>query len=68
MRSFKGTIIISIEYSQPSIYSIVLYIFLTLKFAYTQFHQRISFQRIPEHQSSWDNFLSNQLYFQNSLD
>ena len=68
MRSFKGTIIISIEYSQPSIYSMVLYIFLTLKFAYTQFRQHISFQCIPEHQSLWDNFLSNQLYFQNSLD
>ena len=32
MRSFKGAIIIYIEYSQPSILSTVLYIFLTLRF------------------------------------
>ena len=30
---FKVTIIIFIEYSQPSIFSTVLYIFMTLKFA-----------------------------------
>ena len=37
MRSFKGTIIISIEYWQQSILSMELYIFLTLKCAAIQF-------------------------------
>ena len=37
MCSFKDTVIISIEYSQPSILSMVLYNVLTLKFAVIQF-------------------------------
>ena len=37
MRSFKGTIIISTEDSQPSIFETVLYIFLILKFVAIQF-------------------------------
>ena len=48
MRSIKCIVIISKEYSQPSILSMVLYIFLTLKNAVTQFCQRIFFQRILE--------------------
>ena len=51
MVSFKGAIIIYIEYSQPSILSTIFYIFLTLKFAAIRFYQRTLFQRISEHQS-----------------
>ena len=43
IRSFKGTIVISIEYSQPSI-QIVVYIFLTLKFPVIQFSSVPSFK------------------------
>ena len=49
MRSFKGAKTISIEYSQPSILSTVMYIFLTLKFVAIQFYQRTFFQRISKH-------------------
>ena len=65
MRYFKGTIIISIEYSQPSILSMVLYIFLTLKFAVIQFcrHTFNVFQNTSHREK---NFLSKQLYFQSS--
>ena len=56
MRSIKCIVIISKEYSQPSILSMVLYIFLTLKNAVTQFCQRIFFQRILENRGK--NFLS----------
>ena len=41
MHSYKGTIITSIEYSQLSILSMVLHIFLTLKVAVIQFCQSI---------------------------
>ena len=51
MRSFRGTIIISIEYSQISILSKALHIFLTLKFAAIQFCQRTFFLRISGYQS-----------------
>ena len=68
MCSFKGDIIISIEYSQPSILSTVLYIFQTLKFAAIQSCLHTFFQRISEHQSRWKNFLSKQLYFQSNID
>ena len=57
MCSFKGTVIISIKYLQPSIPSRVLYIFLTLKFAAIKFCQRTFFQRISEHQSTWIKLL-----------
>ena len=54
MRSFKGTRIISAEFSQPSILSTVLHIFLTLKFADIQFCQRTFFKHNSEHQSPWN--------------
>ena len=54
MRSFKGTIIIYVEYLGPSILSTVLYIFQTLKFAAIQFYQNTFFQSISEHQSPWN--------------
>ena len=54
MRSFKGTIIISAEFSQPSILSTVLHVFLTLKFADIQFCQRTFFKHNSEHQSPWN--------------
>ena len=66
MRSFKGTVIISKEYSQVSILSMALYIFPTLKFAVTQFCQRNFFQRILENREA--NVLSKQLYFQSVID
>ena len=56
MRSFKGTITIYIEYSQPFILSTVLYIFLTLKFVAMQFYQRTIFPCISEHESSYNKF------------
>ena len=43
MRSFKCSIIISIENFQPSIPSMVLHIFLKLIFAAIQFCQALSF-------------------------
>ena len=49
MLSFKGNIIISIEYLQPSILLMVMYIFLTLKFAVIQFCQRTFFQCVLKH-------------------
>ena len=54
MRSFKGNIIIYIEYSQPSILSTLLYIFLNF---FIQFYQCTFFQRISERQSPWNKFL-----------
>ena len=68
MRYFKGTITISIEYSQPSILSTVLNIFLTLEFAAIQFCQRSFFQCISNTSHREINFLSKQLYFQNCID
>ena len=57
MHSFKVNVIISKEYSQPSILSTVLYIFLTVKFAVIKFCQRTFFKRISEHQSPWNKLL-----------
>ena len=54
-----------LEYSQPSILSTVLCIFLMLKFAAIQFGQSTFFQHISEHQSP---LLSKQLCFQSSID
>ena len=63
MRSFKGTIIIYIEYSQPFILSTVLCIFQTLKFAAMQFFQRTIFQCILEHESLCNTFLIEAIVF-----
>ena len=63
MSSFKGTLIISIEYLQPSIISTVLYIILTLNFASIQFCQQTFFQRISEHQSPWNKLLMEAVIF-----
>ena len=63
MRSFKGTVIIYIEYSQPFILSTVLYIFLTLKFAAIQFYKRTFFQCISEHESPCNKFLMEAVVF-----
>ena len=49
MHSFRGTIIISIGYLDPSVLSKTLYIFLTLKFAAIQFCQHAFFHRISGH-------------------
>ena len=53
----KGTTIIFIEYSEPSILSTVLHVFLTLEFAAIQFCQRTFFQRISEHKSPWKKLI-----------
>ena len=52
MRSFKGTITISIESSKPSILSMKLKI--VLKFATIQFYQHTFFPCISEHHSPWN--------------
>ena len=54
---FQKTMIISIEYSQPSILLTVLFIFLTLKFAVIHFCQRTFFQCISEQQSQRNKLL-----------
>ena len=46
-----------LEYSQPSILSTTLCIFLTLKFTAIQFIQRTFFQHISEHQSPWKKLI-----------
>ena len=69
MHSFKVTIIISITDSEPSIHLTVLYIFLTLKFAAIQFHQRTFLERISEHKSLWSKLrIETSIYFQSSID
>ena len=69
MRSFKGTIIIYLEYSQSSILSTVLCIFLTLKFATIQFYRRTFFQCTFQNTSHREtNFFLKQLYFQSNID
>ena len=68
MRSFKGTIIISRKYSQPSILLTVLCILLTLKFEAIQFYQSTFSFRIWEHHSRETNFLSKRIYFHSSID
>ena len=68
MRSFKCATIISIEYSQPSIISTVLHIFLTLKFAFIQFYQHTFCRCISNTSHRETNFLLKQLYFLRSID
>ena len=46
MRFFRCIIIISTEYAEQSIFSVVLYIFLTLKFVSIHYRQRTFFQHI----------------------
>ena len=50
MCTVKGSMIICMEYLQPSILLTVWYIFLILKCAGTQFWQSRFFQRVSEHQ------------------
>ena len=67
MRSFRNALIISKEYSQPSIFLTILYIFPTLKFANIHFNV-LSFSVFQNTSHCETNFLSNQLYFQTSID
>ena len=67
MRSFRCTMIIFKEYSQLSILSTVLYIFLTLKFAVIHF-ANAHFFSVFQNTSSRETNLSKQLYFQSSID
>ena len=57
VRSFRDTIIISKEYSQPFILSKVLYLVLTLKFAVIHFCLHDFCQCISEHQSLWNKLV-----------
>ena len=66
--SFRGTMIISKEFSQPSIISTVLHIFLTLKFAVIYFCSVLSFNEFQNTSHREINFLSKQLYFQSNID
>ena len=69
MRSFRGTIIISIGYLDPSVLSKALYIFLTLKFAAIQFCQHTFFHRISGHQAPRNKLLFKAaIYFQSNID
>ena len=49
MHSLRGTIITILEVLQPSILSMVFYVFLTLKFEAMHSYQRTFFQHISEH-------------------
>ena len=57
-----------LEYSQASIFSMVLYIFLMLKFAAIQLANVLSFSIIQNTSHREPNLLSKQLYFQSSID
>ena len=57
-----------LEYSQASILSTVLCIFLTLKFAAIQFGNALSFSVFQNTSYHETNLLSKQLYFQSSID
>ena len=46
-----------LEYSQTSIFSTVLCIFLTFKFSAIQFGQRTFFRGVSEHKSPWNKLL-----------
>ena len=63
MRSFRVITIIFIEYSQLSIHSAVLYVFLILKFAVILFCQRNFFSVFQNTSHGETNFLSKHLYF-----
>ena len=68
MRFFRGTMIISKEYSHASILSAALYIFLTLKSAVIHFANALSLRVFQNTSHRETNFLPKQLYFQSSID
>ena len=68
MCSFRGTMIISEEYSQPPFLSTTLYNFLTLNLQSSTFAKALSFSVFQNTIHHETNFSSKQLYFQSSID